>query len=193
MKNQTRRVLTCSRDTARRRVRAHPLSDEEIVEVVLAAWAELAATTTPTGLNLVSELGIAPRAIGDLLEKLIVRRLANAQPELWRGELCRNDKDVVCLQSARYSFEIKTSTSKASLAGNKSYASSSAAARKSKHGYYLVVNYDHPQRTRHPQVRSIRFGWLDHEDWQPQSSDTGQRARIRRCDATRQLVTLYEA
>ncbi len=193
MRNQSKRVQSCSRDTALRRVRAHPLADEEIVEVVLTAWAELAATTTATGLNLVSELGIAPRAIGDLLEKLIVRRLADAQPELWRGELCRHDKDAVCLASDRYSFEIKTSTSKTSLAGNKSYASSSTAARKSKHGYYLVVNYDHPQRTQHPAVRSIRFGWLDQEDWQPQSSDTGQQARIRRCDAARQLLTLYEA
>jgi hypothetical protein len=184
--------LACSARAARQRVNAHPLADEELVEVVLAAWEDLLAATTG-GLNLVHDVGIEPREIGGITQKLIARRLQSAQPGRWRGESSPREKDVVCVDDERYSFEIKTSSSKSGLPGNRSYASTGAECRKSKRGYYLAVNYDNPQRTADPRVRRIRFGWLDQEDWRPQAAGTGQLARIRSRDAARQLITIYDA
>src|SRR5271165_2570689 len=137
----TRRVRACSARTAQRRVHAHPLDGELLVETVLEAWEELLSAQTCSGVNLVCELGIAPRAIGDLLEKLIVRRLAATQPGVWRGEVSPQDKDAVCLLDDRYSFEIKTSSG-SGLAGNRCYVMPGSSSVKSKSGYYLVVNYE---------------------------------------------------
>lgn len=191
-------MRACSARTARRRVGSHPLGEEELLSVVFGAWDELVGAITPTGVNLVSELGIAPRAIGDLLEKLIARGLAELQLGEWHGGEGWHQKDVVCVANDRYSFEIKTSTRPSGLDGNKCYAPAAGArartptSRKSMCGYYLVVNYEDPRKTADPRVRLIRFGWLDREDWVAQGSALGQRSRVPRCDAERQLVTLYE-
>jgi hypothetical protein len=145
------------------------------------------------GLSLIGVDGIGPRTIAGCLENIIVRKLASEAPQSWRGELSSVDKDVVCITNDRYSFEIKTSSSKYDFCGNKSFAATGATRRKSKNGYYLVVNYDDPRNIFEARVRRVRFGWLDQEDWCPQPSGTGQRAGVRSRDAERQLVTLYEA
>src|SRR5271166_2325210 len=178
----TRRARACTARIARRRVHAHPLDGELLVETVLEAWEELLSAQTSSGVNLVRELGIAPRAIGDLLEKLIVRRLAAMAPGVWRGDDSSHDKDAVYLIDDRYSFEIKTSSG-SELSGNRCYATPGRSSVKSKSGYYLVVNYENPRKTTDPRVRRVRFGWLDQEDWRPQQTGTGQQARISSCDA----------
>lgn len=183
--------FACSARTARQRVHDHPLTDEELITIVLAAWQDLLAASTG-GLNLVRDVGIEPREIGGIMQKLIAGRLQSIEPGRWRGESSPREKDVVCLDDERYSFEIKTSSSKSGLPGNRSYASTGAECRKSKRGYYLAINYDNPQRTADPRVRRMRFGWLDQEDWRPQRTGTGQLARIRSRDAARQLITIYE-
>jgi hypothetical protein len=44
--------------------------------------------------------------------------------------------------------------------------------KKEKSGYYITVNFY--QRT----LTLLRFGWIDQNDWQPQSSATGQMAGL---------------
>ncbi len=118
--------------------------------------------------------------MGFFLHELIPLEIARRHPGVWRWEASAEDKDVVYIPDASYSIEIKTSSSKNKIYGNRSYAQKGKPGKKSKTGYYLAVNFE--KFTKHsvvrPKLRLVRFGWIDHDDWIGQSAPTGQQARL---------------
>ena len=83
-------------------------------------------------------------------------------------------------------MEIKTSSSRRGIFGNRSYTQP-ARTKKEKSGYYLAVNFD---KAAPPSVRSVRFGWLDHADWLGQAAASGQQARLRADALRHKLLSL---
>ncbi len=80
---------------------------------------------------------------------------------------------------------MKTSSSKRSIYGNRSYTQKSTTSRrmkKNKSGYYLAINFEKLSKsnppTERPKITLVRFGWLDQDDWQGQVAATGQQARL---------------
>ena len=65
--------------------------------------------------------------------------------------------------------------------------------KKSKSGYYLAINFEKFEETEElPQIRLIRFGWLDHTDWIGQSAASGQQARLPKEVENGKLVVIYK-
>ena len=160
----------------------HPLKPSELVEAVLMAW-KLIFTDSVIGGKI--KIGVdvfpQPQILGDFLHELIPLLLEEKYPQLWRRDRAAGEKDLVYLPDKSYSIEIKTSSSPKGIFGNRSFsqASVSRPQKKDKSGYYLAVNYPpvHKQRAVSP-ITMIRFGWLDHEDWQGQAAASGQQASL---------------
>ena len=131
--------------------------------------------------------------MGFFLHELIPLELAYRYPDLWRRDKASDEKDLVYLPDKRYSIEIKTSSSKNRIYGNRSYAQKSEDPKKSKSGYYLALNFEKftpKNRGNDLRLRLVRFGWLDHVDWQGQAAATGQQARLSREVEENKLLTL---
>lgn len=65
--------------------------------------------------------------------------------------------------------------------GNRSYTEepdSTQSQRKTKNGYYITINIHISEKQCKPNhnIFLIRFGWVDHEDWEGQKASTGQAA-----------------
>lgn len=172
-------------------VQAFPLQMNALVEIVDAAWADLYASSFgDTELRVGTDIFLPAQATGVILEKLIAVHLHKRFPD-WRGGLSKREKDIVCTSELKFSFEIKTSSSRTGLYGNRSTGHRSESRTKFRTGYYLVVNYklpreDDPSRA----IQNIRFGWIDDADWVGQAQPTGQQASIGVELARLKLITL---
>lgn len=168
-----------------------PIPASDIISVVELAWDDIYSSNFgDSGLRIGRDIFIPAQATGVILEKLIVHKLSQLHPE-WRGGIHKFDKDVVCETNHLFSFEIKTSSSKNGLYGNRSTGHISDTRTKYRTGYYLVINYklpttDDPSRN----LWGIRFGWIDDEDWIGQDKPTGQQASIGAKLAKLKLVCL---
>lgn len=156
----------------------HPLNTTELVEIVLLSWDKIFRTKIGEELQIGVDVFPSPQILGNYLHLLIAAELEKRYPQLWRREWDKNDKDVVCLQDDRFSFEIKTS-SQNRIFGNRSYGQAENASGKSKSGFYAAVLFDkcdpaHP----HPSIKRIKFGWIDHTDWKAQAAATGQNSTL---------------
>lgn len=172
----------------------YPVSREELVEVVLEQWSSIFDSEIGTnGLKIGTHMFPRPQIMGDYLHELIPYELAKRYPGKWRRDETGADKDLVWIEDPdRWSTEIKTSSHKSQVFGNRSYAQP-GESRKSKSGLYLTVNFEswtgaHGSR---PAVRVIRLGWLDYTDWVAQASETGQQAHIRPEAYAGKLEVLY--
>jgi hypothetical protein len=180
-----------------------PLTQDEIVAPVLAAWDGIFESRIGRhGIRIGVDLFPTPQIMASYLHELIPLEFAALHPGVWRGGMTADEKDLIHVPSPKYSIEIKTSSDPRSIFGNRSYAQTGAASRKDKSGYYLAVNFerfspdhqtgDAPVAQR-PAIRRIRFGWLDHTDWKGQSRSTGQKAVLSRESAAGKLIVLYES
>ena len=61
----------------------------------------------------------------------------------------------------------------------------------SKSGYYLAVNFEKFSNTTNPQIKLIRFGWIDSGDWIGQKAATGQQSRLSSDVENYKLLQLY--
>jgi len=159
---------------------AHPLRRDELVEIVLTCWESTFASRIGTrGYRIGTHVFPKPQIMGFLLHELIALDLADRYPTEWRVDRTGRDKDLVYVPDASLSVEIKTSSHRSQVFGNRSYAQPSPASKKAKSGYYLAVNFEKftPHRAS-PSVVRVRFGWLDHSDWIAQKAATGQQARL---------------
>lgn len=179
---------------------AHPINAEELVEVVLLSWeAIFSSRIGPQEVKVGEHLFPKPQIMGFFLHELIALEFEARYPEDWRGDKTAEDKDLVYVPDLEFSVEIKTSSSKNRIFGNRSYAQKSEAsednpAKKGKSGYYLAVNFEKFSSTvREPQIRLVRFGWLDSDDWIGQKAATGQQARLQPSVERAKLLTLYPA
>jgi hypothetical protein len=117
--------------------------------------------------------------MGFFLHELIPLQLESEYPAIWRRNAIASEKDLVYIPDDTFSIEIKTSSSSRSIYGNRSYAQVGQSSRKAKSGYYLAINFQKfSSKLLRPTITTVRFGWLDHEDWQGQTAATGQQARL---------------
>jgi hypothetical protein len=174
-------------------IKLHPLKAEEIIDVVRASWSAIFASAIgPKGFRIGPDIQPKPQIMGFFLHELIPLELASRYPRLWSPERTAHDKDLVYLLDDYFSIEIKTSTHRSQVFGNRSYAQVGTKPKKSKAGYFLAVNFEpFPVSRALPDIRQIKFGWLDDSDWIAQKAATGQQARINPVAATRKLVTLF--
>jgi hypothetical protein len=176
----------------------HPLKKKEIVELVLQAWDDLFDSKLgPKNFQIGKHIFPKPQIMGFFLHELIPLELEYRYPEKWCGEKCATDKDLVYIPDVKYSIEIKTSSAKAHIFGNRSYAQESdGKTKKNKSGYYLTVNFGKFENTKdknpkRPAINLIRFGWLDHTDWVGQEAATGQQAHLKPAADKNKLLVLY--
>ncbi len=87
------------------------------------------------------DIFLPAQATGVILERLIGIQLSKRAPG-WRAGNRKTEKDFVCITDPAYSFEIKTSSSKAGLYGSRSTGHLSEARTKERTGYYLVSERD---------------------------------------------------
>lgn len=161
-------------------VNIHPLDSEEIVEVVLKVWNDIASSSIGSKpFRIGKDIFPKPQIMGFFLHELVPLEFAYRYPKVWRGEKDKSDKDLVCLTETLYSVEIKTSSHKTKIFGNRSYAQKPSVSRKLKSGYSMAINFEKFSKMgRKPEIRRIRFGWLDHDDWIGQMAASGQQAHL---------------
>ena len=159
-------------------VKEHPLDQKEIKKVVLDCW-KCILNTAIGDYKIGRDIFQKPQIIGLFLHELICLEISKMDPETWGCEKKPSDKDIVNLKNARYSIEVKTSSHKSKIFGNRSYAKAAGKSKKSKSGYYLAINFEKfKPGGDEPRVLKIRFGWIDHEDWSGQAAESGQQANL---------------
>lgn len=160
-------------------VKKHPLSTEEVRIAAESAWSLVWKTRVgepPTAIPF-RELDPPAQIVGHFFEKLLARVLATEFPGTWAGPVDKTDKDLVYRPDPSYSIEIKSSGQLGlKIFGNRSYAQAgsvgSRASKPAKSGYFLTANFFGQT------LMLLRFGWIDHADWQAQKSATGQMAGL---------------
>jgi len=181
----------------KRLIKEHPLKKEEIVSAVLKAWDETLASKIGTETDItLFDINPSPQILGIYLHELIPIQIASINKN-FRKQVEKNEKDIVNKSNENFSFEIKTSSHPKNIYGNRSFAQPSSKKNntKDKNGYYLAVNFekiDGSSQDYKPEIKKIRFGYLDHSDWVAQKSQTGQQASLKKDSAEKKLITLYE-
>ncbi len=179
-------------------VNYHPLSTDTIIDTVLEAWDGILKTKIADELQIGMDIFPSPQILGNYLHELIPVILEKKYPGVWARDLEKKDKDLVYKPDSYYSAEIKTSSNPNNIFGNASYGQedSANASSKSKDGYYLAVNFEkfNPNDSSFlPQIKKIRFGWLDHSDWHSQSASSGQAATISTTVRDNKLLLIYDS
>lgn len=174
-------------------ISAHPLKAAELVEVVTRAWSDIFDSSFgPKGFKIGKDIFPKPQIMGFLLHELIPLELAARYPGVWRAEETAADKDINYIPDPSKSIEIKTSSHKSDIFGNRSYAQETKKGeKKSKAGYYLTVNFAKFAGEARPLITRIRFGWLDHSDWVGQAAASGQQAHLTDAADRLKLLDLF--
>nr|DAW59002.1 MAG TPA: ScaI restriction endonuclease [Caudoviricetes sp.] len=178
-------------------VRLHPLAMEELIAVVLEAWEGIMQTKIAGKLAIGVDIFPQPQIIGNYLHELIPIILEQKYSGQWSRDVHKDDKDLVYIPDCRFSVEIKTSSNPNNVYGNASYGKedSSSVSSKSGDGYYLTINFEKFQLgnpSYRPEIRKIRFGWIDHSDWHSQAASSGQQAHISPEVRDNKLLLIYD-
>lgn len=173
----------------------HPLFRDPValLEAIDAVWNALWQTTVGVPPYAIPMRELKPRAqiVGDFFENVLAHYLQKKTGEWTRGTSA--EKDLLYRGKKRGDFdtEIKTSgQSGGKIFGNRSYAQPNkageleAAARKKRAGYYLCVNFSGDA------IFMVRVGWIDAEDWVPQTAPTGQMSGLKRHVYDHKLIEL---
>ena len=127
------------------------------------------------------------------MHELVAHNLSLKYPNRYKiGEL-KHEKDVHDKIDPSMGIEIKGSSHNTQVFANRSYAQpSSDTEAKDKNGYYLIINFEKVSRSNpNPKIKLIRFGYLEHNDWTAQKSETGQQARLSPDAYKYKLIGLY--
>lgn len=175
-------------------IESYPLKMSELIDVVRKSWKDVFASKIGSkGFQIGKDIYPKPQIIAFFLHELIPLELAARYPGVWRREEAAADKDVVYVPDISFSMEIKTSSHPTQIFGNRSFAQQTTAAKKSKSGFYLAVNFEKSiKNSKAARLRRVRFGWLDHADWQGQAASTGQQARLSSDVERGKLKLLFE-
>lgn len=169
----------------------HPLLPE-LADVVLESWNAIFKSKIGD-FYIGKDIFPEPQIMGFFLHDLIALYLSERHQGEYRLGSPHVEKDVHCIDDPDFSFEIKTSSNPTQIFGNRSYAQpASGNEAKSKDGFMLAVNFEKftPENTR-PQIKLIRFGYLEHSDWIAQAAATGQQARLSPETYRNKFVKLY--
>ena len=157
-----------------------PLNAFEIREIVEESLLDV--LESPYGpMELLNGLDIflTGQTIGNLFQMYFIERLCRMYPGIWREGRQKDEMDVVCIPKPEYSFELKTSSSKSGIYGNRSYTKKGLMTHKDRGGWLLAVNYKRPVPNNPSwKIYKIRFGRVDHADWNGQRSNTGQASSV---------------
>lgn len=175
-------------------IEEHPLKKEEIVEAVLDSWNKIFDTYIGNELKIGRDIKPSPQILGNYLHELIPIYFEKKYSGKWHKDKTKYDKDLVCDFNNFYSIEIKTSSSKKAIFGNRSYGiQNDKENTKKKEGFYLAINFEKcTEEIEKPNITLIRFGWLQHSDWISQSAETGQQARLSKEADSYKLIELYK-
>lgn len=185
------------KETTKRLINDHPLSQDVLISTVLEAWDGILRTKIANELQIGIDIFPTPQILGNYLHELIPVLLEKKYPGQWTRDIEKKDKDLVCVTNPYYSVEIKTSSNANNIYGNASYGQedSANASSKTKDGYYLAINFEKfvpSEKNFIPRIKKIRFGWLDHSDWHSQNAPSGQAATISPIVRDNKLLLLYD-
>ena len=172
-------------------VNSHPLI-KEIKDVVFQSWNDIFNSKIGS-FRIGKEIFPSPQILSFFLHELVARYLSLKYPKRYKvGEL-KHEKDVHDIENPSLGIEIKASSNLTQIYANRSYAQpSSASETKDKNGYYLTINFQRISRLNpRPKITIIRFGYLEHKDWIPQKSPTGQQARLSAEAYQYKLIEIY--
>jgi hypothetical protein len=170
------------------------ISLESLKDLVLASWKAILKSKIGN-YTIGKEIIPSPQITSFFLHELIAHELASQFNKNFAVPSEKYHKDVVCIKpSIDYSFEIKASSDKSKVFGNRSYAQSSADGSKNKDGYLLTVNFEKFAETNMaPKIRIIRFVYIVHSDWHAQKSAKGQQASLSPDVYKTKMKTIYTA
>ena len=173
-------------------IKSHTFKTIEIVEVVLESWKWIFKSKIGD-FFIGKDIFPTPQIMSFLLHELVALNLEKRHPRTWKRGVAKSEKDLVCIRDNDLSVEIKASSDKKQVFGNRSYAQEeSVASQKVKSGYYLTINFEKFTENENPEITIIRFGFLEHTDWIGQASQTGQQARLSTESYKYKLKVLYE-
>jgi ScaI restriction endonuclease len=176
-----------------RLLKAFPLPMKDIVEIVLGSWEDLFHSRIGRKAYRIGfDIRPEPQIMGFLLHELIPLNLGAARTNEWRSGAASTECDAVFIPDAKFSFEIKTSSSARGIFGNRSYAHVSNRATKRRGSFFLAVNFGKFSSAERPEIGLIRFGWLGAGDWIGQSAESGQQARLTKEAKAYKLRIIYE-
>jgi hypothetical protein len=161
--------------------RGYILAPDDLTRVVLRAWDSIFASRIGRhGHRIGKNFFPQPQIMGFFLHELVPIELEASYPSKWRRGAAASEPDAVCILDPSNSFEIKTSSSRGGIFGNRSYAQDGSGRKKKHGGFFLAVNFQGFEAAAplRPEVTLIRFGWLDPADWIAQRAATGQQARL---------------
>lgn len=185
------------KQTTKNLISEFPIPMDEIKNIVLDSWEQLFTISNDTkDLAIGKTIFPRPQILGFFLEEIVTQKISKAYPDTWQPDPTGYSKDLENLKDPKYSLEIKTSSSKKNIYGNRSYGQKGESSKKSKDGYYLAINFEkfdskEPLKKR-PEITMIRFGYLNYTDWQSQSSSTGQQSRIPADIESVKLLPIYK-
>ncbi len=173
-------------------INKHPLKDE-IVDVVLQSWEDIFNSKVGS-YTIGKEIFPGPQIMSFFLHELVAHNLSLKHRGVYKVGDSKTEKDIHNLEDPSMGVEIKASSNKDKIFANRSYAQpSSDSETKDKNGYYLAINFEKfSKRVKKPRIRLIRFGYLEHKDWTPQKSSTGQQAHLSEQAYKSKLITLYQ-
>ena len=174
-------------------IKNHPLDMDIMVDTVLETWENIFNSSFgKNDIKIGVDIFPTPQIMGFLLHELIPINLkAKLSSDDWVKDKEVSEKDLVYRPNLDYSVEIKTSSDKKRIFGNRSYAQKSDNPKKSKTGYFLAVNFEKFNESTNPKIRKISFGWLNHEDWRGQKAQTGQQANLPAIIYETKLLEVY--
>lgn len=176
----------------RQLVKTYPFSPDLLVQEALESWDSIFRSRIGhEGFIIGKDIFPSPQIMGFFLHELIPLRLSQKYPKIWKKDREVSEKDLVYIPDLKFSLEIKTSSHKDKIFGNRSYGQPSSNPKKDKSGYYLAINFDGFSKSQEPKVKLIRFGWLDHSDWIAQKAATGQQARLTTDAEKYKLIIVY--
>jgi len=165
-----------------------------MVKIVLASWEDIFHSRIGSrNYQIGTDIWPEPQIMGFLLHELVPLNLANSYPGKWQR--CREavQCDAVYLPDDDLSFEIKTSSSRSGIFGNRSYAYVSEVAKKRQGSFFLAINFGKFEvGGLRPEITLIRFGWLGSIDWVGQRAESGQQAHLTKEAKAYKLRIIYE-
>ncbi|WP_223824108.1 ScaI family restriction endonuclease [Candidatus Enterovibrio escicola] len=172
----------------------HPLTEQNLIDATLNSWASIFNSMFGTaGFKIGTHIYPKPQIMGFLLHELIPLELESMFKSEWHVDNTTSEKDCVCVADNSFSFEIKTSSDRNKVFGNRSFSQATTKGKKAKDGYYLTVNFEKFKDSQNPKIRIIRFGWLDSSDWRGQKAATGQQSNLPPEVYAGKLKTIYSA
>lgn len=176
------------------KIKELPIPITEIPEIVIDSWNEVFEISNPSkSFSIGTNVFPKPQMMGFFLEILIGKKFEQKSKD-WLFDPTGYSKDLTNTKNEELSIEIKTSSNKSHIYGNRSYANPGATSKKSKNSFYLAINFekfDKNNLAKRPNITLIRFGYLEHSDWVGQAAASGQQAHLTSLSEKGKLLQIW--